>query len=242
MSQQEIHSTECGTRTHYLHIFSRRFVSLQHAPDLAFHLLTTLMTHQLVTPDKDVWNLFIPSVSQPSQAALRFLASYLHQYDLPELFKPQYLANVIPDEGIDNKYPLRYLLLEWLLPQQEDTSDSFDVPTSSVPKSHGVVKPETISHVLLARILISLIRRDSRFQESNLIKAAPTDMTGRFTPIEDIYLVTNFDKDFADTDYRPAEVTGTRDVSVIHSLGQKLFELLARDCTQVTDITTQEVE
>ena len=196
------------------------------------------MDCKLLKTDNDVWNLFIPTVSKPSQASLFYLARYLRCHDLPELCKPQYLANVIEGDVIDKKYPLRYLLIDWLLPAIYGNNELLTGISEAKQASN---KP--ISIELLAQILVTLIKRDSKMTSADQIAPEQNEWNDRFQSVEEMYIVTNFDSDLGEIrsdKVLHCSVKGN-DVSIVSSLETKLCDLLIRDCNQVIESSNKEV-
>ena len=196
------------------------------------------MDCKLLKTDNDVWNLFIPTVSKPSQASLLFLAHYLRCHDLPELCKPQYLANVIEGDVIDKKYPLRYLLIDWLLPAIHGNNELLTVVSEAKQASN---KP--ISIELLAQILVTLIKRDSKMTSADQIAPEQNQWNDIFQSVEEMYIVTNFDSDLGEirSDKVLRRSVQSNDVSIVSSLETKLCDLLIRDCNQISESSNKEV-
>ena len=196
------------------------------------------MDCKLLKTDNDVWNLFIPTVSKPSQASLLFIANCLRCHDLPELCKPQYLANVIEGDVIDKKYPLRYLLIDWLLPAIHGNNELLTVVSEAKQASN---KP--ISIELLAQILVTLIKRDSKMTSADQIAPEQSEWNDRFQSVEEMYIVTNFDSDLSETRFDKVlhRSIQSNDVSIVSSLETKMCDLLIRDCNQIIESSNKEV-
>ena len=196
------------------------------------------MDCKLLKTDSDVWNLFIPTVSKPSQASLLFLSRYLRCHDLPELCKPQYLANVIEGDVIDKKYPLRYLLIDWLLPAIYGNNELLTGISEAKQASN---KP--ISIELLAQILVTLIKRDSKMTSADQIAPEQNEWNDRFQSVAEMYIVTNFDSDLGEirSDKVLRRSVQSNDVSIVSSLETKLCDLLIRDCNQIIESSNKEV-
>ncbi|XP_060082468.1 serine-protein kinase ATM-like [Ylistrum balloti] len=91
-----------------------RALSLQNAVEPSFKLLTEMLRSELVPCERDIWNLFLPSISNPTDGAVQFLITYLMTKSLPENYQPSLLSSMATDG--QQLYPLRMQLLEWLLP------------------------------------------------------------------------------------------------------------------------------
>ncbi|KAK6170767.1 hypothetical protein SNE40_019079 [Patella caerulea] len=144
-----------------------------HTP--GFQLLTALIQQKLVTPEKYVWNLFLPSISSPTTASVNFLSVYLSSFDLPENYKPSILGSGELNNTVG--HPLRLHLLDWLLPKRE-TSEICD-------KKRYVCDSNNLSCVLIGLILrnpeiINQVKHQSS-RDSHLIN------------LEKIYLQSSLD-------------------------------------------------
>lgn len=98
-------------------------MSLHHKEGQGYTLLSAMMSSSLVTPRRDIWSLFVPSVTQPITESIQFLWQQLTSADIPEKFVPTLIVPVSDATG-DTKYPLRMQLIDWLLPALEDASES----------------------------------------------------------------------------------------------------------------------
>ncbi|XP_033740359.1 serine-protein kinase ATM-like [Pecten maximus] len=91
-----------------------RALSLQNAVEPSYRLLTEMLRGELVPCERDVWNLFLPSISHPTDGSVQFLITYMMTKSLPENYQPSLLSSMVM-EG-QQSYPLRSQLLDWLLP------------------------------------------------------------------------------------------------------------------------------
>lgn len=98
-------------------------MALHHAEAEGYNLLTCLVEKNLVTPGKEIWSLFVPMVTQPVAESVEFLSRYLASHDLPEKHQTN-LFGSLPGSGATSNFPLRNQLIDWLIPANEEESDS----------------------------------------------------------------------------------------------------------------------
>lgn len=96
-----------------------RFVSLHNAEPDGYSLLSAMVRQKLASPRKDIWSLFIPSLTQPVTESVSFLHNLLSNCDLPENYVPNLVISV-SNTQTDIKFPLRKQLIHWLIPSNED--------------------------------------------------------------------------------------------------------------------------
>lgn len=135
-----------------------RIGNLHLCKDSSYHLMSIMLHYSLVQPQKEMWNLFVPLRTSPTEDSVRYLATYCSYYDLPEQYQPVLLdkSSVIHPMGstsitnsTEDFYPLRKMLIEWLLPSWEDEGES-DMTVSKHSELH------LIDCDLLASMLVSL--------------------------------------------------------------------------------------
>ena len=186
-----------------------------------------MLSRRLATADNDLFGLFLPTVSKPSTAAVRCLATLISRFDLPETHIPEYLAHVMDVDKLNAKHPLRHILLQWLLPSAEDTD------TASSPDT---------DESLLARVVTSLIRRKVTLD----FTFCPTTSseTEAFGDFERIYLKCNIALETDSVTSKPTEVrakTTAKNNLKLESLETVLCELLRGCCVRVAETTSTEV-
>ena len=218
---------------------SNRCVSLQHAAAAAFSLLETLLQLSLVQPDRDIWSLFMPTLSSPTYASLRFLRTYLEHHDLPDSYRPQYLPHVIQNEGYNtSKWPLREQLLDWMLPGYDHMGDgNSTVSTKALP----TLESEQYTSTLMAQILVTLIQRDGRIEANSQSDTSQNMTSNPFQTIEDTYVKTSFLDQQDNKEMCVSLKSSNKKMIVIQNLESKLKELLLRDCNHLLDSTEPQV-
>eukprot|EP00117_Sycon_ciliatum_P033907 scpid11421/ scgid25987/ Serine-protein kinase ATM; Ataxia telangiectasia mutated homolog len=160
-----------------------RSISVHHAEDQCFSLLTAMVENKLVEPDYEPWQVFSAEGGcYPASNAVNFLACYLQHYDLPDdmqLRRGFALAGVRgsepPEPGsaedVQSSYPLRFRLVQWLLSSFGSTSalsmQHTNVLTSTFAPS-GVIASVTaaakgegrrVAPQVLATVLVALTHR-----------------------------------------------------------------------------------
>ena len=163
-----------------------RAVNLRHAEEDGFLLLTTLISCKLVEPSKDVWFLFIPKKSFPSDESLQLLSSLMKNYNLPEKHNPTALCLEDTSDFSSTTHPLRMQLVHWLLAAKD-----LEEPFPSKDLQYRKVEDRPVSDIRLkAQILIALTLRDSRKVSYCSRHEDTSDIP--FKNIADCYLKTTF--------------------------------------------------
>ena len=184
-----------------------------------------MLSRRLATADNDLFGLFLPTVSKPSTAAVRCLATLISRFDLPETHSPEYLAHVMDVDKLNAKHPLRHILLQWLLPSADDT----DTASSLTDTDES----------LLARVVTSLIRRKVAL-DFTFCPTASSE-TEAFGDFERIYLKCNIALETDSVTSKPTEVrakTTTKNNLKLESLETVLCELLRGCCVRVAETTS----
>ncbi|WAR09126.1 ATM-like protein [Mya arenaria] len=101
----------------------QRFVSLHNTEPEGYLLLSAMISQGLVTPRRDLWSLFVPSISQPITESVQFLCQLLTSCDLPEQLVPSLVISV-PSQTGNTSFPLRKQLIDWLFPSREEEGES----------------------------------------------------------------------------------------------------------------------
>ena len=96
-------------------------MSLHHSESEAYRLLSAMIEHELVTPKRDMWSLFVPSVTQPITESVQLLGQILTSCDIPEQYVP---GITMSGQTGATKFPLRKMLIDWLLRSREDEGES----------------------------------------------------------------------------------------------------------------------
>ncbi|XP_064597040.1 serine-protein kinase ATM-like [Liolophura sinensis] len=204
-----------------------RLISLHHSAKESFSVMSALIQNQLITPKKDMWNLFFCNICTPTQESLEFLMNYLSSHDLPDSYQPSVLGITQPNDN--GAFVLRKQLCDWLLVSHSDLNDQ---STREYIASN---------QRLIAEILSALVLRDCRkgFQQS--VKKLKGNSHATFrenTELQDLYLAYTFNDR---PEFEPA--FGTSDSScgpTLASIGQ-LYEyiekLIKSDVQSLVEIT-----
>lgn len=123
----------------------------------------------IITPDKDVWSLFLPNISFPTQESVDFLLCILQGSNIPENFQPSVLTSA---DYCDTKYPLRSQLIDWLLPSSERFS------------STSLANNSEINQESVARALVLLMIKN----QSSFCTFQGVEKVSIVTDLEKIYL------------------------------------------------------
>ncbi|KAL4233541.1 hypothetical protein ACF0H5_008221 [Mactra antiquata] len=174
------HWTDISNRSEYLHeqtcniwtqvwIVTLRFVRLHSAEPDGYSLLSALVKHKLVSPRKDIWSLFIPSLTQPITESVTFLHNLLVNCDFLENYVPDLTIAVLSAQG-DVKYPLRKQLIDWLIPSNDDDCE--------LPIKHCKIAPDWTALVLVALTLrdMSSVRGRSDFGDDRQEKLSTLEV------------------------------------------------------------------
>ncbi|XP_060578238.1 serine-protein kinase ATM-like [Ruditapes philippinarum] len=148
-----------------------RFVSLHNAEPEGYVLLSAMIEARLVTPRKDIWSIFMPSLTRPITESVIFLCQCLEYCDFPENYVPN-LAVTIASASADVKFPLRKQLLQWLLPSRDDETEG--------SRSHCKLNPNWTAHALMTLTLRNLTVRLTGCKNEQIL----------MSPLERCYLET----------------------------------------------------
>ncbi|XP_041351980.1 serine-protein kinase ATM-like isoform X2 [Gigantopelta aegis] len=196
-----------------LRTMSSHYAEVEGFQEPGFNLLTSIMEQRLVVPERVVWNLFLPSVSFPTEASVRFLATFLRLHDLPENYKPNILGSILANEH--GTYPLRKHLFDWFIPKREVSE------VGSRSKNMAKIDPE-----LVGCVLTSLTVRST----SSVLESCQCVSEENFSQIENLYLQTSFDEqvNFEKT-VSSSDDTECADVSHIPVLLKHLTDVFDRE-------------
>ncbi|XP_052812043.1 serine-protein kinase ATM-like isoform X2 [Mya arenaria] len=125
LGESSTDNTQQLAKTHWNQIWmaSLRFVSLHNTEPEGYLLLSAMISQGLVTPRRDLWSLFVPSISQPITESVQFLCQLLTSCDLPEQLVPSLVISV-PSQTGNTSFPLRKQLIDWLFPSREEEGES----------------------------------------------------------------------------------------------------------------------
>ena len=190
-----------------------------------FTLLSAIVAQRLVVPEREVWNLFLPGVSIPTEASVQFLVTFLRLYDLPENFRPNILGSIMADER--GMYPLRKHLFDWFIPRREVSE------VGSKRKNMTKIEPE-----LVGQVLTSLTVR----RPGSVLEAMQNVSEEKFTEIENLYLQTTLNKqvNFEKTADTTQDTDGA-DVSHIPVLLKHLMDKLQQEKAYFEDLIELQV-
>ncbi|XP_069136891.1 serine-protein kinase ATM-like isoform X2 [Argopecten irradians] len=152
-----------------------RALSLQNAVEPSYSLLTEMLRNDLVPCERDIWNLFLPSISHPTDGALKFLITYMTTKSLPENYRPSLLSSMVT-EG-QQCYPLRSQLLDWLLPPRL----IMDGVMATKPKSD-------LDPALVGQALALLVMKNP-----SCLSLTPEKKENFVTDLERVYLESSHD-------------------------------------------------
>ena len=218
-------------RSHWQKVWSTtlRLISLHHATEDGFQVLTLLLRENLLQPDKDMWTIFLPTICHSSEHGVYFLVSFLQQYVLPENHRPNMLVSM--DMQSDVPYPLRHQLLEWLLPPRDDWSENSGWKPIS----------KHVNCLLLAGTLTALTLRDTRTIRVPVTCDRKVNQT--MEKIESTFLTTTFDHEL-ETGHSAMEscvIAGHIQASTLRVIEELLHEFLDRDSRLLLDTTEVDV-
>lgn len=157
-------------------------MSVYQADDSAYRLLTSMAEKEMVI-EPEMWNLFLPSVSRPTNNAVQFLNTYLTLYKIPEHYR-NHLTSLLAQtsgEGELQSYPLRKQLLGWLFPER---SQYLNLSTGLT--SDRKADPREISH-LVALLLLKNQRDVPNYNCPELSHCSDS----LFLDLEHLYLQTS---------------------------------------------------
>ncbi|XP_071506799.1 serine-protein kinase ATM-like [Diadema antillarum] len=220
-----------------------RTICLHSAEDEGFDLLTSLLHHSIVKPDREVWKLFLPEVIKPSNCSVRFLATLLHLNPVPENHVCEVGLLASMTGVLKRQHPLRHQLLDWLLPAEEveEAGERLVV----IPKILQSVSPDTLAHVLtvlIAKNCSSLQPPD----DIDFLGCTRSATQSRLSTIADLYLRSGFHLPLA----RPAggclrggdTATPSSGGVVITSMVDSILERISFVTTQLQDTQSREVD
>ncbi|XP_063405374.1 serine-protein kinase ATM-like [Mytilus trossulus] len=164
----------CGPVWRKVWMSTLRCVSLHHATPEGYKLLKAMVLEDIIRPDRDMWSLFLPNISPPTQEAVEFLLCILQKFSLPEQFQPSVLTSANYNEL---QYPLRSQLIDWILPSGEGFSGSSLANNSDI-------NPESVANVLV----LLMIQNQSVLNRSEHCEISPS-----ITDLEMTYLQSSHD-------------------------------------------------
>ncbi|ESO89357.1 hypothetical protein LOTGIDRAFT_229208 [Lottia gigantea] len=191
-----------------------------HAP--GFQLLTELIQQHLIVPEKYVWNLFLPSISTPTESSIYFISRYISSFELAENYKPSILGSGDISNG--TSHPLRTHLLHWLLPSTD---------TNISDKQRIVCNPDK-----LACVLVGLTLRNPEAIRCKHTK----EQLMQWTHLENVYLTSSldceleFEKSVECKDIK--EQVKTCNITDLYDLLQRL---LHNECRYYNDIAEDQL-
>lgn len=145
------------------------------------YAMACMINANLISPTKEIWNLFLPSFSHPNHAADQLLTSLITTQGLPENHIPNIVGAPL-DKGLRERiltFPLRQSLIKWLLPVT-DTDSGFQFKA-------------TLSAIRAAEILYALISQDASVINSDLTSCRTTSNSLCSSDMESVYLKSTFD-------------------------------------------------
>ncbi|XP_021355309.1 serine-protein kinase ATM-like isoform X2 [Mizuhopecten yessoensis] len=152
-----------------------RALSLQNAVEPSYRLLTEMLRRELVPCERDVWNLFLPSISHPIDGSVKFLITYMMTKSLPEHYQPSLLSSMVTDG--QQAFPLRSQLLDWLLPPRL----VMDGTMATKPKSD--LDPGLVGQALALLVL----------KNPSCLMIIPEKKESFITDLERVYLESSHD-------------------------------------------------
>ena len=135
-------------------------MSLHNAEPEGYVLLSAMIEAHLITPRKDIWSIFTPSLTRPITESVIFLCQCLTYCDFPENFVPNLAVTMVSPEA-DVRYPLRKQLIHWLLPGRDDDTE--------VSRSPCKLDSDWIAHALVTLTLRNLSRLSESLSEQNVM-------------------------------------------------------------------------
>ncbi|XP_072019634.1 serine-protein kinase ATM-like [Amphiura filiformis] len=221
-----------------------RTINLHSAEAEAFDLLTYLLHHGIVQPDKDHWRLFTPGCAQPASNSLRFLAACLKYQHIPENFMSQPSMLGSSADFSKGNYPLRHQLLYWLLPVEEE------IETGERPEVAKYLK--NFSASFGADVLVSLTQKIPRHsgvdhkgtleynsENDEILTTQCKDYKQR----EELYLQSTFDLPVSNDQSHQQSVDKTvkkMGYSVVASVKLKLMQRLILIGNQLLETVTKD--
>lgn len=151
-------------------------MSLHHAEEQGYHLLTEMLKQGIIQPGRDVWSLFLPNISLPIQSSVDFLLVYMERYPFPENYQP----NIVESHDSQNggQYLLRSQLLQWILPNRDGFGDGLHTKTAEI------LQPESV-----ARVLALLVTKCPVSVIANILSPPECHVTN----LEQMYLYMSYD-------------------------------------------------
>lgn len=204
-----------------------RCVSLHHATPEGYKLLKAMVLEDIIRPDRDMWSLFLPNISPPTQEAVEFLLCILQKFSLPEQFQPSVLTSANYNEL---QYPLRSQLIDWILPSGEGFSGSSLANNSDI-------NPESVANVLV----LLMIQNQSVLNRSEHCEISPS-----ITDLEMTYLQSSHDfpvsNKFLSSKDSMKSCNDVLNLPVVVSKIEKMLKDEVSVFLEITDVQLQHIE
>ncbi|CAC5396816.1 ATM [Mytilus coruscus] len=217
----------CGPVWRKMWMSTLRCVSLNHATPQGYKLLKAMVVEDIIHPDRDMWSLFLPNISPPTQEAVEFLLCILQKFSLPELFQPSVLTSANYNEM---QYPLRSQLIDWILPSGEGFSGSSLANNSDI-------NPESVANVLVLLMIQN---------QSVLNKSEHCEKSSPVTDLEMIYLQSSHDFPMSNTFLCSKDSKEScNDVLHLPVIMSKIEKMLKDEVSvflEITDVQLQHIE
>lgn len=136
-----------------------------------------MITSGLISPRKEIWNLFLPSFSLPSPAAGQLLTALVVKQGLAENYVPS-IIGAPTNTIVGGVFPLRQSLIRWLLPVE--LTDIENMFPTAMPANR------------VAKILYSLTLKDLSVMNTD-VDVSFTHRSSHSSLMETTYLKTSFD-------------------------------------------------
>ncbi|XP_006815117.1 serine-protein kinase ATM-like [Saccoglossus kowalevskii] len=204
-----------------------RVASLHHAEKHGFHLLCVLIETQLVTADKEIWKLLAHGTCQPTQSAVQCLSILLKHCQIPENLEP----NATIAMGIVTRnFPLRHILLNWILPNEEN-GDVSEKQHKTVDRPSVTVISEVLA-ILTQRCTstISPWKPQLEHCQNKVLQAT-----------EDIYMKSSFDLIEGNQHGKESFQDNRRQNSTLNVVLKSLIRMLDATADRLLEITSTEV-
>ena len=191
--------------------------------------MSDLLKEHLVTPDNEVWNLFLPTHSPLSDQAVNFLISCLRYLLIPENYKSNVIVTL--ETGMDSGYPLRHQLLTWAFPHKDQLT--------STESSHIL----SLDPILMADLLARLTFRHCDNIDYELDKqCSGKQMSPDLKFCADVFLRTKFNiARIPDLSLSNTNRDITKQISVIHYVTEFLDEMLCSTSQNLMDTSDPDV-
>ena len=186
--------------------------------------MSLIINYNIVQPEKEIWSLFLPSISLPVQESVHFLQTFVQSSSLPENFQPSLLqAGTDSEEKL--MFPLRRQLLQWLIPN-DTTTDNRKV--TSLPD------PNQLAHLLV----LLIVKNNNQLSQQSTTKFIP-----KLTDAETVYIQTSHEFPFFSVEKAGDSITHCAPVLIsvlLRNMEGLLKENLCR-CMDIADVNTSHV-